>query len=238
MNLKRPPGLFVTGTGTGVGKTYVASLLARSLAAAGRRVGVYKPAASGCDPLGGALVSEDAVKLWEAAGRPGELERVCPQRFAAPLAPPLAARQEGRTVDEALLRSGLDYWLERSETVIVEGAGGLMSPLSDNDYVADVAFDLGLPLLVVAQNVLGTIHHTLATLVVAATFHDGLDVAGVVLNNPASVTLDASAASNLAELRARCVPPVLGELKYGAAEFHPPIDWQAMLNAIAIAASR
>ena len=82
------PGLFITGTDTGVGKTYVAALIARSLAASGRRVGVYKPAASGCprDP-DGRLVSGDAVALWEAAGQPGELEYVCPQCFAAPLGP-------------------------------------------------------------------------------------------------------------------------------------------------------
>ncbi len=78
-------GLFITGTDTGVGKTYVAALVARLLAAEGRRVGVYKPVASGCRRDGDRLVSDDALNLWEAADRPGELERVCPQRFAAPL---------------------------------------------------------------------------------------------------------------------------------------------------------
>ena len=125
------PGLFITGTDTGVGKTYVAGLIARSLAASGRRVGVYKPAASGCLRQDGTLVSDDAVALWNAAGRPGELERVCPQRFAAPLAPHLAARAEGKALDAALLRQGLEYWRERSEIVLVEGAGGLMSPLGE-----------------------------------------------------------------------------------------------------------
>ena len=73
-------------------------------------MGVYKPAASGCRREGGRLVSDDAVALWKAAGRPGELERVCPQRFLAPLAPHLAAREEGKQLDADLLRSGLDYW--------------------------------------------------------------------------------------------------------------------------------
>ena len=108
------PGLFITGTDTGVGKTYVAALVARSLAACGRRVGVYKPAASGCGrDAQGRLDSEDAAILWEAAGRPGDLDHVCPQRFAAPLAPHLAARAEGRQIDAGLLRSGLDYWRSR-----------------------------------------------------------------------------------------------------------------------------
>jgi len=102
-------GLFITGTGTGVGKTYVAALVAESLLAMGKRVGVYKPVASGCELRDGRLQSSDAVALWEAAGRPGTLDRVCPQMFAAPLAPHLAARAEGRRVDQALLRTGLDF---------------------------------------------------------------------------------------------------------------------------------
>ncbi len=84
MSQSKVRGLFITGTGTNVGKTFVAAAIARSLAAAGRRVGVYKPAASGCQMVDGKLTSDDAVALWQAAGKPGELEQVCPQRFAAP----------------------------------------------------------------------------------------------------------------------------------------------------------
>ena len=82
-----------------------------------------------------ALVSDDAVALWNAAGRPGDLSAVCPQRFEAPLAPHLAARA-GREAQVAMLNccaTGLDFWRERSEVLIVEGAGGLMSPISDDD---------------------------------------------------------------------------------------------------------
>ena len=176
-------GLFITGTDTGVGKTYVASLVA-ALASQGRRVGVYKPVASGCRREGDRLVADDASSLWEAAGRPGELERVCPQRFAAPLAPHLAARAEGARVDPKQLRSGLDYWLDRSDVVIVEGVGGLMSPLTEDDYVADLAYELAYPLIVVARNALGVINQTLQTLITAATFRRGLPIAGIVLNRP------------------------------------------------------
>src|SRR6266567_328670 len=128
-------GLFVVGTDTAVGKTFVAARIAAALARAGVRVGVYKPAASGCRRVGKLLVSDDAVALWDAAGRPGELKAVCPQRFAAPLAPHLAAKAERKQIDSKLLRRGLDYWRRRSEIVIVEGAGGLMSPIGDHDYV-------------------------------------------------------------------------------------------------------
>lgn len=222
---KRPPGLFITGTGTGVGKTYVGCLIARDLRAAGLRVGVYKPVASGCLPRGDTLVSEDAVALWDAAGNLGQLEYVCPQCFAAPLAPHLAARAEGRTVDELELRRGLEYWLQQADIVLVEGAGGLMSPLGEESYVAELAAEFGFPLIVVAGNVLGVIHQTLCTLIAAATLGEGLPVAGVVLNRPQPLGDDASLGHNRQELAARCVPPVLAEVSFGQKSFHEQIDW-------------
>ena len=103
-------GLFITGTDTEIGKTYVTALIARALVAAGRRVGVYKPAASGCEVAAGQLVSHDALTLWHAAGSPGTLAEVCPQMFAAAKAPHMAAIAEGKRLDPALLRSGLDVW--------------------------------------------------------------------------------------------------------------------------------
>lgn len=222
------PGLFITGTDTGVGKTYVGALIARELAAAGLRVGVYKPAASGCRRQCGALLADDALALWEAAGRPGKLERVCPQRFEAPLAPHLAARAEGKRLDSTLLRSGLDYWLQSSDVVLVEGSGGLMSPLGEEEYVADLAADFALPLLVVTANRLGTINATLQTLIVAATFDKKLAVAGVVLNHPRRRPDDPSLASNRRELEARCRVPILAEVAFGARQFDRPVDWRGL----------
>ena len=219
------PGLFITGTDTEVGKTYVAALIARSLSAAGHRVGVYKPAASGCPAEGGPPASDDALALWNAAGRAGELDRVCPQRFQAPLAPHLAARREGKQVDAELLRSGLEYWQARSDVILVEGVGGLMSPLGEDEYVADLAYDFGFPLIVVSRNELGTINATLQTLITAATFRDGLAIAGVVLNHPTPPGDDPSLATNRRELAARCVPPVLAEAAWQADGFDTAVDW-------------
>src|SRR5262249_34295269 len=130
-SMRTPAGIFVTGNDTGVGKTHVAAMIARAARAQGLSVGVYKPAASGCHRANGTVVSDDARELWEAAGSPGELERVCPQRFVAPLSPHLAARAEGLELDISLLRSGVDYWRQRCDFLIVEGTGGLMSPLAD-----------------------------------------------------------------------------------------------------------
>jgi len=229
MTRRTVPGLFVTGTDTGVGKTHVAACIARSLAAGGVRVGVYKPVASGCVRVDGALFSDDAASLWKAAGCPGDLAAVCPQRFAAPLAPPLAARAEGRQIDAVLLRSGLQYWLDRADLVLVEGVGGLMSPLSDTDFVADLAYDFGFPLLVVAANALGVINQTLQTLITAATFREGLDLAGVVLNHPSPPSPDdPSVATNRAELQRLCVPPILAELAWQAEDFDRAVPWREL----------
>ncbi len=224
MNAKLPPGLLITGTDTEVGKTYVAARIAAALFAAGRRVGVYKPVASG---VTGGPDAGDAERLWQAAGRPGDLQRVCPQQFCAPLAPHLAAAAAGQQVDAELLRTGLEYWRGRSEIVIVEGVGGLMSPVSNDDYVADLAAEFGFPLIVVAPNALGVINQTLQTLITAATFREGLEVAGIVLNQPVAPETvdDASLASNRHELEKRCVPPVIAELKWGADKFDVEVDW-------------
>ncbi len=224
----RTAGLFITGTDTGVGKTYVAAMIARSLTSDGLCVGVYKPAASGCRIRGGRMVSDDALALWDAAGRPGTLERVCPQCFAAPLAPHLAAREEGKQLDGKLLRRGLEYWQQQADVVVVEGAGGLMSPLGDTEYVADLARDFGFPLVVVSRNALGTINHTLQTMVVART-RSLLDVAGVVLNQPTPPSIeDASLASNRRELAARLEVPILAQVAWQCGRFDTAVDWLAL----------
>jgi dethiobiotin synthetase len=224
-------GLFITGTGTGVGKTYVGALIASALRASGKRVGVYKPVASGCEIVAGNLVSPDANALWQAAGRPGSLEHVCPQVFAAPIAPHLAARAEGKRVDKRLLRDGLQFWRANSDVVIVEGAGGLMSPISDDDYNADLAVEFGFPLLIVAANVLGTIKATLQTLITANSSPYNLGVAGIVLNSLNQPANDPSVESNADEIAGRCEPPLLATVEHGGT-FDRPVDWWALTKGL------
>jgi dethiobiotin synthetase len=221
-------GLFITGTDTEIGKTYVAVLIIKSLVAAGHRVGVYKPAASGCRRDGEMLVSEDALALWHAAGTPGTLAEVCPQAFAAAKAPHLAAAAEGKRLDAELLRRGLEVWLARSDVVIVEGAGGLLSPLGEDEFVADLAYDLGFPLLVVADNRLGAINHVLQTLVAAATFRDGLSVAGIVLNRATAGGDPVLLQENAREISRLAVPPVLAEVAWQADALDREVDWYAI----------
>ena len=125
-------------------------------------------------------------------------ERIAPQRFLAPRAPNAAARMEGRTVDRDLLRRGADWWAGRCDVLLVEGAGGLLSPLADGVTCADLAADLGFPLLVVARAGLGTINHTRLTLAAAGE----LPVTAVVLNEADGPVPDDLLADNAAQIAA------------------------------------
>jgi len=219
-------GLYITGTGTEVGKTHVAAMVARALFGRGKKVGVYKPVASGClVGTDGQLTSEDASQLWAAAGCPGTLAKVCPQRFLAPLAPPRAAAEEGRQVDRMLLRQGFEPWRRSCEIVLVEGAGGLLSPLSDEEDNASLAADLGLPLLIVVANELGAINAARQTVHVARTLLPQLALAGIVLNQVTPRPEDASLASNPAEIARWCETPVVATVSFGMANFEPETNW-------------
>ncbi len=208
--------LFFAGTDTDVGKTYLASLVARSLARAGNRVGVYKPVASGCQRLGSELVADDARRLWIAAGHPRGLSDVCPQRFEAALAPPEAAECEARKVDAALLRSGAECWEPDSDWLIVEGAGGLLSPLADDVLNIDlVKMFSPVRLIVVAANRLGVVHQTLAT--IEASLYRGVRPDAIVLSNVTDQP-DESSRTNLRQIARYSDVPVLGPINYEATE--------------------
>ncbi len=225
MQDKPARGLFITGNDTEVGKTWVAAIIVKSLVAAGYRVGVYKPVASDCVFDGQTLVSEDSIALWTAAGRPLTLDHVCPQRFKVPLAPHLAARNEGREISASQLRDGLSAWTGHCDIVIVEGVGGLMSPISDDEFVADLALDFGYPLVVVAANILGAINQTLQTLITAASFRGGIPVAGIVMNDVRRFETDLSSESNAQQIASRSLAPVLGRVAYESDHLDTSVDW-------------
>ncbi|QGJ69559.1 ATP-dependent dethiobiotin synthetase BioD [Planctomycetales bacterium 10988] len=224
------PGLFITGTDTEVGKTYVACRIAESLVQEGFNVGPYKPVASGLVMREGEWISEDAAQLWEAAGEPGTLAQVAPQTFLAPIAPHRAARKEGEAIDRRLLVSGLDPWRESSDILLVEGAGGILCPLDEGEfYMADLARRFNFPLVVVARNALGTLNHTLLTFDAASA--RGLEVAALVLNTTTAETSDESQASNAEELRQRTGVPVFVQLGYQEKEFSTKIAWDQLARA-------
>ncbi len=172
-------GIFVTGTDTGVGKTIVAATLARLLRMNGVSVGVMKPVTSGCPEVSGTLVSDDALLLCQAAGIVFS-DDVAPYRLREATAPAEAARCDSVRIDFSVIKAAFDRVTAEYQYVIVEGAGGLMVPLSGGLLIADLARELGLPLLVVARPGLGTINHTVLTCFAAQQM--GLRVAGVIVN--------------------------------------------------------
>lgn len=195
-------GLFVTGTDTEVGKTLIAGAIARNLCGTGRRVGVFKPAASGCR-LGadGEWVSQDAEFLAACAGRPHPADLVAPQRFAEPLAPNVAASRAGQTVDLQVIFRAYRQIAADSECVIVEGVGGLLCPISDGFWVIHLAMLCRLPVVIVTRPNLGTINHTLLTLHAAGSA--GLTVAGVVVNRSPRATDDPAVLTNPDQIAGR-----------------------------------
>lgn len=175
----RAGGLFVTATDTGVGKTFVACSIARNWRALGLQVAPRKPVESGCSLRDGERFPEDAARLAAAAGLPLErLIEVNRYRLAEPLAPDLAARLEGTPLylDDLVAASAGPPAAWR----ITEGAGGIYSPLCEDGLNADLAVALGDPVLLVAEDRLGTLSGTLLAL--EALDRRGLQVVAVVLN--------------------------------------------------------
>ena len=202
--------LFFAGTDTEVGKTYTAALVARQLHQVGMKVGAYKPVASGCREIDGERIADDAVALWEAIGKRRSLQEVCPQCFLEPLAPPEAASVERKSVDAEQLRSGAAVWMEDSDVLIVEGAGGLFSPLADGVLNIDLAKQFAdCKLIVVAANRLGVIHQTLSTCVAAK--HSGLEPHGIILCDPTGVA-DQSTSTNPSQISRYSRVPLLGRV--------------------------
>ncbi len=172
-------GIFITGTDTGVGKTYVGSRIVAGLKAHGIAVTARKPVESGCERDGDRLLPADAMAYAEALGDPSALERICPFRFEAALAPPSAARRAGVRLRMQDLVTACDH---NNGLLVVEGAGGFYSPLAEDGLNADLASTLGLPVLLVAANRLGCINHVLLTL--EAVGRRGLTPLGIVLTTP------------------------------------------------------
>ena len=185
-------GLFITGTDTGVGKTYLTSLLTRSLRSQGLPAIALKPVASGD--------RSDAGKLSEAMGTGLPLTKINPIHFAAPLAPYAAGLLENRPFPWDTLRS---HWKEitgqHAGPFLVEGVGGWRVPLDSTHTVREWALELGLPVLVVCRASLGTLNHTLLT--VDSIRAAGLKIPGIVMNFHGAAKDDA----------ARTNPGILGE---------------------------
>lgn len=218
--MARVRGLFVTGTDTGIGKTFVSCGLAAWAQRQGIDAGVMKPVASGGVRLHEAgknrWVSEDAVRLRAAAGVSEPYSLINPVCFKEPLAPFTAAERQGMTISFVSLLRAFRAIASRHPFVIVEGVGGLLVPITGRLTVADLARKLGLPLLIVTRPGLGTLNHTLLT--VSAARAVGLGIAGIVINHHQAPARNADARlairTNRAMLQRLCKAPIIGELPY------------------------
>lgn len=206
-------GYLITGTDTGVGKTFITRALSCALKDKGQKVGVMKPVETGCKMVGGRLTPADATLLNEAASSRIDIDVINPFRFAPPLSPHLAAREAFSWIDIEKIEKYYQMIAEGSDVVLVEGAGGLMAPISYKETIADIALALNIPVIVVAASRLGVLNHTLLTVRLAESL--GLTVAGIIVNHTEAEPTDVSRAKNAEEIR-KLLPeiPFLGEIPY------------------------
>ena len=209
--IPRIKGVFVTGTDTGVGKTWITAGIAAIWRQWGMRAVYFKPVQSGCPEQDGRLIPTDAKMAGEIAGLTEPLNLLTPIALRLPLAPGVAAAQEGRVIDWDRVAEALKELSGRYDFFAVEGAGGLYVPLAGYKFlVLDLVRWLRLPLLVVARAGLGTINHTALTVVAAR--QAGLPVAGVILNRyPANPSL--AERTNPEVIEAITEMPILGRVR-------------------------
>lgn len=212
-------GFFVTGTGTEVGKTVVAAVLARDLLRRGSTVAVFKPAVTGLDEPG----EPDHALLRRAAGSEQSDDGIAPYRYGPPASPHLAAAKAGEEIDPEHLRSAARTAAARAEHLVCEGVGGLLVPLTPGYLIRDLAVDLALPLVIAASPGLGTINHTLLTIEAARAA--GLSVAAVVLTpwppQPGAIEdSNRETIESLGEVTVKALP----QLNLAAPESWPSLD--------------
>jgi len=217
-------GIFITGTGTEVGKTFIGVEIARQLSRRKIKVIPRKPVESGCLKQDGELIPQDASALKKAADYQGSLSDVCPYRFEPPVSPVRAAHLANKTVTTEQL---VNTCLQGSEEgfLLVEGAGGFYSPLAENGLNADLAVALQLPVLLVARDELGAINQVLLSIEAIKT--RGLQLAGVVLNAPDESQNDYM--DNAADLREQLDGPVFSNPYTSEADAQLP---EALIDAL------
>jgi len=210
-DIRATRGLFVTGTDTGVGKTFVGAGLAALFRKEGLRTGVMKPVETGCRKLKGQRVPQDGIFLRHMAGSRDPLEEIVPYRLSAPLAPRVAAEREGVRIRPSRIERAFRSIASRCSVILVEGAGGLLVPLTRELYMIDLVERLGLPVLLVARAGLGTINHTLLAL--SRLDDRQIPVAGIILND-VDGRRDPSKRSNPEILRQASRAPILAQIPH------------------------
>jgi dethiobiotin synthetase len=199
---------FLTGTDTGVGKTYAACLIVRALRRAGLKAAGFKPVCCG---------DRDDAAALHAAGDPSvSVDEINPVWLRTPAAPYTACIVENRPLDLDLIRAGYRSLRSRCDSVVVEGVGGWLVPLTRELSVADLAQEFELPVAVVVANRLGAINHTLLTL--ESIRSRGLPCAGIVLNHLPHADDDVATHTNRSMLEELTGVPILFEIRPGQRE--------------------
>jgi dethiobiotin synthetase len=210
--------LFITGTDTGVGKTHTTIQLLRLLRASGRRCAGMKPICCGD--------RRDAERLLAAGSEDLRIEEINPVWLKTPAAPLVGSLTEGVNIDIERILAAFRALQNRVEHVLVEGVGGWLVPIGSDYFISDLAVELKLPVLVVAQNRLGCLNHTVLT--VRSIAEHSLPCAGVVLNGPPEAS-DIASVTNLDILRKIVDPPLLSELTGNLDQL--PADWRLMIDS-------
>jgi dethiobiotin synthetase len=203
---KKVQGLFVTGTDTGVGKTLVTAGLAASLRSSGINIGVMKPIETGFIPR-----LSDSAFLKKIAGVKDSLESISPYRLKLPLSPFAAAQIEKVSIRLERIDQAFHKLLRRHQCLLVEGAGGLLVPITRKGTMADLAIHLKLPLLIIARTNLGTLNHTLLTVEVARA--KNIPVVGVIFNHLVP-RKGLAERTNPSAIKPFLTVPILGEIPY------------------------
>lgn len=207
-------GIFITGTDTGVGKTFVAVGLITTLKNLGFRVCPMKPVETGCRMRKGKLVPGDSLRLIKSAHTDDPLDTINPYRFRHPLAPSIAAELEGALISRNKIFSTYKKLSDKYDITIVEGAGGIMVPLYKRYLYRDLIKDLSLPIIIVSRPYLGTVNHTVLT--IEAARNRGIDIIGVIINYSNTMKGDVSEKSNPRVIEKLTRVPVLGVVRHGS----------------------
>jgi len=202
-------GYFITGTDTGVGKTWLTLALMRAFQDRGLVVGGMKPVASGCEETALGLRNADALSIQAQSSVTNEYAAINPYAFKPPIAPHLAAEQAGIEININKIRSAYEVLYKQNDIVTVEGVGGWRVPLNSHQTLADLVRVLNLPVILVVGLRLGCINHALLS--AETIMSDGLNLAGWAVSHISSYSESDSTLHTLVE----SIPaPLLGELPY------------------------
>ncbi|MBL4664678.1 MAG: dethiobiotin synthase [Nitrospinaceae bacterium] len=204
-------GFFITGTDTGVGKTVVTACLA-TLFKKSQGVGVMKPIETGVDPKCSSAANSDAKFLMEVSGSTDAEEEVCPYRLKTPASPYQASQIAGTPIQPATILEEFKILQSRHNMMLVEGIGGLLVPITARYNVADLALEIGLPLIIVSRIQVGTLNHTLLT--INATRQHGLKIKGIILNRQEGGDLDEVEKQQGKLIKELSDTPILGTCPY------------------------